>query len=116
MSVSLRLYEQLTEAGEDKTRARLIADAIRQLEERRTQHHDLSVQTRVINGEWDVLRAIRASEDRLFRCSIDTQFAAKDFLIALSETKRDFMCLLIIAATLQTCFMVGVVLKIAHLI
>ena len=116
MSVALRLYEQLTEAGEDKTRASLIADAIWQLEERRTQHYDLSVQTRVITAEWDVVREIRASEERLSLSSRDEQFAVKDLLIALSETKRDFMCLLIIAAILQTCFMVGVVLKVAHLI
>ncbi|HLF98679.1 MAG TPA: hypothetical protein VI457_16175 [Methylococcaceae bacterium] len=34
MSVALRLYEQLTEAGEDKTRAHIFAEAFEQLEER----------------------------------------------------------------------------------
>lgn len=115
MSVSFRLYEQLTEAGEANSRARLIANAIRPLEERRTQQYDLSVQTRIINGEWDVVPAIRASEERLFRSSMDTQFAVNELVIALSETKRDFICPLMIAATLQTGFM-AVLLKVAYLI
>ncbi|WP_274607697.1 hypothetical protein [Thiohalocapsa halophila] len=34
MSAALQLYEQLTEAGDDKTRARLIAEAFDALEAR----------------------------------------------------------------------------------
>ena len=34
MGDALRLYEQLTEAGEDKTRKKLIAEAFEQFEER----------------------------------------------------------------------------------
>jgi len=38
MSAALRLYEQLTEATDDKTRARLIAEAFEELEARFDQH------------------------------------------------------------------------------
>ncbi len=37
MTVALRLYEQLSEATDDKTRARLIAEALGSLEERYPQ-------------------------------------------------------------------------------
>ncbi len=43
MSVALRLYEQLTEAGEDKTRAKLIAEAFEHLEDRYPQLKDVEL-------------------------------------------------------------------------
>ena len=46
MSVALRLYEQLTEAPDDKTRARLIAEAFEAVEERYPEIRD-----RVVHAE-----------------------------------------------------------------
>ena len=43
MSVALRLYEQLTEAADDKTRARLIAEAFEAVEERFLKEPDTVV-------------------------------------------------------------------------
>lgn len=65
MSVALRLYEQLTEAGEDKTRARVIADAFEQLEERYPHLKELATQGHVRESELRLLREIRETEGRL---------------------------------------------------
>jgi phenylalanyl-tRNA synthetase alpha subunit len=42
MSVALRLYEQLTEAPDEKSRARAIAEALEQLEDRYPQIRDVA--------------------------------------------------------------------------
>jgi hypothetical protein len=47
MSAALKLYTQLTEATDDKTRARLIADAFDALEARFPQITDLATQSHV---------------------------------------------------------------------
>jgi len=51
MSAALRLYEQLTEAKDDKTRARLIAEAFDELETRFPQLGDLATQGHVRESE-----------------------------------------------------------------
>jgi hypothetical protein len=51
MSAALRLYEQLTEATDDKTRARLIAEAFDALETRFPQLSDLATQGHVRESE-----------------------------------------------------------------
>jgi predicted phage-related endonuclease len=51
MSAALRLYEQLTEATDDKTRARLIAEAFDALEARFPQLADLATQGHVRESE-----------------------------------------------------------------
>ena len=44
MAVALRLYEQLTQAPDDKTRARLIAEALEEMEQRYPQLRDMATQ------------------------------------------------------------------------
>ena len=44
MAVGLRLYEQLTQAPDDKTRARLIAEALEEMEQRYPQLRDMATQ------------------------------------------------------------------------
>ena len=51
MSVALQLYEQLTEAEDDKTRAKLIAEAIEQVEERFPHLQDLATQGHMRESE-----------------------------------------------------------------
>jgi hypothetical protein len=51
MSVALSVFEQLTEAGEDRTRARVIAEAFERLEERYPQLKDVATQTQVRETE-----------------------------------------------------------------
>jgi predicted nucleic acid-binding Zn-ribbon protein len=58
MSAALRLYEQLTEAKDDKTRARLIAEAFDELEARFPQLADLATQGHVREGELRIQKEI----------------------------------------------------------
>jgi IMP dehydrogenase/GMP reductase len=51
MSAALRLYEQLTEAKDDKTRARLIAEAFDELEARFPQLADFATEGHVRESE-----------------------------------------------------------------
>jgi uncharacterized small protein (DUF1192 family) len=51
MSAALQLYEQLTEAPDDKTRARLIAEAFDVLEARFPQINDLATQGHLRESE-----------------------------------------------------------------
>ena len=65
MSVALRLYEQLTEAGEDKIRAKAIADAFEQLEERYPHLKEVATHGHVRESELRLLREIRETEGKL---------------------------------------------------
>lgn len=51
MGVALKLYEQLTDAGEDKARARLIAEAFEHLEERYPELKEVATQGHVRESE-----------------------------------------------------------------
>jgi len=65
MSAALRLYEQLTEAKDDKTRARLIAEAFDELEDRFPQLADLATQGHVRESELRLQKEIKEAEGRL---------------------------------------------------
>ena len=65
MGVALRLYEQLTDAGEDKQRAKVIADAIEQIEERMPDARDLATQGHVRESELRLQKEIKEVEGRL---------------------------------------------------
>jgi len=65
MSAALELYTQLTEAPDDKTRARLIADAFDALEARFPQITDLATQGHVRESELRLQKEIKEVEARL---------------------------------------------------
>ena len=65
MSAALQLYEQLTEATDDKTRARLIAEAFDALETRFPQIADLATRGDVREGELRLQKEIKEVEARL---------------------------------------------------
>jgi hypothetical protein len=65
MSAALKLYEQLSEAKDDKTRARLIAEAFDQLEARFPQPADLATQGHVRESELRLQKEIKEVEGRL---------------------------------------------------
>jgi uncharacterized protein involved in exopolysaccharide biosynthesis len=65
MSAALELYTQLTEAPDDKTRARLIADAFDALEARFLQITDLATQGHVRESELRLQKEIKEVEARL---------------------------------------------------
>lgn len=65
MSAALELYTQLTEAPDEKTRARLIADAFDALEARFPQISELATQGHVRESELRLQKEIREVEARL---------------------------------------------------
>lgn len=65
MGVALKLYEQLTEAGEDKDRARLIAEAFERLEERYPELKEVATQGHVRESELRLQKEIKEVEGRL---------------------------------------------------
>ncbi len=65
MSAALELYTQLTEAPDDKTRARLIADAFDALETRFPQIMDLATQGHLRESELRLQKEIKEVEARL---------------------------------------------------
>ena len=58
MALALQLYEQLTEAPDDKTRARLIAHAFEQMESRYPQIKDLTTQSQARETELRLIHEI----------------------------------------------------------
>ncbi|NBC48603.1 MAG: DUF1640 domain-containing protein [Gammaproteobacteria bacterium] len=62
MSAALELYAQLTEASDEKTRARLIADAFDALEARFPQINDLASQSHVRESELRLQKEIKGVE------------------------------------------------------
>ena len=62
MSVALRVFEQLTDAGEDKERARVIADGFEQLEERYAPMRDAATQGQLRETELRLQKDIREVE------------------------------------------------------
>jgi hypothetical protein len=65
MGVALKLYEQLTDAGEDKGRARLIAEAFERLEERYPELKEVATQGHVRESELRLQKEIKEVEGRL---------------------------------------------------
>ena len=67
MSAALKLYERLTEATDDKTRARLIADAFDELEARFTALSGLTTQGNVYESALRLRKEIAAMQVRLIQ-------------------------------------------------
>ncbi len=67
MGVALKLYEQLTDAGEDKARARLIAEAFEALESRYPDFKDMATQGHVRESELRLQKEIKEVEARLIK-------------------------------------------------
>ena len=65
MSAALRLYEQLTEAKDDKTRARLIAEAFEELEVRFDQFATPNPQGNPLESALRLREEIKSMQERL---------------------------------------------------
>lgn len=62
MGVALKLYEQLTDVGEDKERARLIAEAFDTLQRRYPDFKDMATQGHVRQSELRLQKEIHATK------------------------------------------------------
>jgi SMC interacting uncharacterized protein involved in chromosome segregation len=156
MNVALRVYEQLTDAGEDKVRARAIADGFEQLEERYAPLKDTATQGHLRETELRLLKEIREVELKLgneirevelklgneirevelkltkeiegvrleireveLKLSREIEGVRLDVksLEAQGEKNRaDLVRWVVAVGTLQTTLVLGVLMKIAHLI
>ncbi|QFY41412.1 DUF1640 domain-containing protein [Candidatus Methylospira mobilis] len=138
MSVALRLYEQLTEAPDERTKARLIAEAFEQLEERYPQLKDVATQSQVRETELRLQKEIKEVEARLAMeikevearlvteinklaveiKSVDAslRLEIRSVEVKIAETRADLIRWVVAVGILQTTLLTGVLLKIAHLI
>jgi predicted RNA-binding protein with PIN domain len=111
MSAALRLYEQLTEATDDKTRARLIAEAFDALEARFPQISELATQGHVRESELRLQKEIKEVEGRLRKeleqIRLETKQVEVNLLRAMNAQTRWLLGGLAV---------LGVVLKLADLI
>ena len=142
MSVGLRLYEQLTEAPDEKTKARLIAEAFEQLEDRYPQLKEVATQGQVRETELRLQKEIREVEAKLQREIRDVEaklqreireveaklekeikqieaslrLEIKGVEVKIAESRADMIRWVVAVGVLQTTLITGVLLKVAHLI
>lgn len=131
MSVALRLYEQLSEAPDDKTRARLIAEAFERLEDRYPQLGDVATHSQLRETELRLQKEIKEVEARLTKdlrevevrlekemkeLEVRLQKEIHSVEIKIAETKADLIRWVVAVGILQTTLLTGVLLKVARLI
>jgi hypothetical protein len=85
VSAALRLYEQLTEAKDDKTRARLIAEAFDELEDRFPQLGDLATQGHLRESELRLQKEIKEVEAALRKDIEQTRLELKTLEVRLTQ-------------------------------
>ncbi len=86
MSVSaLHIYEQLTDAPDDKTRARIIAEAIGQLEDRYPQLREVATQPQLRETELRLQKEIKEVEAKLQKEIQQTRLEIKEVEARLSK-------------------------------
>lgn len=85
MGVALKLYEQLTDVGEDKERARLIAEAFDTLQRRYPDFKDMATQGHVRESELRLQKEIREVEARLQKEIHATKLEIKEMEVKLTQ-------------------------------
>ena len=138
MAVALRLYEQLTAAQDDQTRARLIAEAFEEMENRYPQIKDMATQEHVRVTELRLVREIelirqevKALEAKLSlemkeiesRLSLEIRaldnkraLEAKGLEVKIAESRAELVRWVVGAGLLQSTLIIAVLMKVAHLI
>ena len=124
MSVSaLHIYEQLTDAPDDKTRARIIAEAIGQLEDRYPQLREVATQPQLRETELRLQKEIQQMrlEIKEVEARLSKEIHLLDLKIAentskIAETKAELVRWVVGVGLLQTTLISGILLRVAHLI
>jgi len=146
MSVSaLHIYEQLTDAPDDKARARIIAEAIGQLEDRYPQLREVETQPQLRETELRLQKEIKEVEAKLQKdikeieanlqkeiqqtrleireveARLSKEIHLLDLKIAentskIAETKAELVRWVVGVGLLQTTLISGIILRVAHLI
>jgi predicted amino acid-binding ACT domain protein len=138
MSVGLRLYEQLSEAQDDKTRARLIAEAFDALENLYPHLQDLATQGHLRETELRLQKEIKEVEAKLHKEILEVEAALRVEIekvrleikevelrlqreirgveVKVAESKAELVRWVVGVGLLQTTLLTAVLLRIAHLI
>ena len=125
MSVALRVYEQLTDAGEDKVRARAIADGFEQMEERyaplrdtatqgQLRETELRLQKEIKEVELKLGNEIREVELKLTKEIEGVRLDVKALEPHGEKNRADLVRWVVAVGMLQTTLVIGVLMKIAH--
>jgi hypothetical protein len=120
---ALHLYEQLTEAPDERTKAKIIAEAFGQMEECYPSLKEIATQGHVRESELRLQKEIREVELRLrkdiegVRLEIEgVRLEVKGVEVKIAETRADPIRWVVGVGLLQSTLIVGVLLKVAHLI
>lgn len=115
MSVALRVYEQLTDAVEDKERARAIADGFEQPEERYAPMRDAVTQGQLRETELRLQKEIREVELKLMKEIEGVRLDIKPLEVQGEKNRADLVRWVVAVGMLQSALVIGVQLKTAHL-
>jgi hypothetical protein len=139
MSVAaLNLYEQLAQAPDERTRAKIIAEAFIHLEERYPAIKEVATESQVRETELRLQKEIREVELRLQKeirqvelslqkeiegvrleikeVELRLQRDIKGVEVKIAETRSDLVRWVVSVSILQGTLIIGVLLKVAHLI
>lgn len=131
MSVALHLYQQLRDAPDDASRAKIIADAFEQLEDRyphlkdmATQGHlretELRLQKEIKEVEGHLQKEIKEVEGKLQKeikeVEIRLQKEIRTVDLKIAETKAELIRWVVGVGVLQTTLITGVLLRLAKIL
>ena len=130
MGMALRIYEQLTEAGEDRARAKVIADGFEQLEQRTAPLQDVATQGHLRETELRLQKEIETVRLEIRECELRLQKEIEDVRLEIQgvplemkgveaqgeKNRADLVRWVVGVGLLQSTLVVGVLLKVAHLI
>ena len=121
MNVALRVYEQLTDAGEDKVRARVIADGFEQMEERYGPLRDTATQGQLRETELrlqkeieSVRLEIREVELKLTKEIESVRRDIKQLDVKIADSKAELVRWVVAVGVLQFALISGLLLKLTH--
>ena len=124
MSVTaLHLYEQLTEATDERAKAKIIAQAFGQLEERYPSLKEVATQSQVRETELRLQKEIEGVRKEVEGVRLEIkevelrlQKDIKGVEVKIAETRSDLIRWVVGVGLLQSSLIIGVLLKVAHLI
>jgi len=110
MSITaLHLYEQLTEATDEKAKAKIIAEAFGQLEEQYPNLRDVATQAQLRETELRLQKEVEG-----VRLEVEgVRLEIKGVEVKVAETRADLIRWVVGVGLLQTTLLTGVLLKIA---
>jgi hypothetical protein len=115
-AAALHLYQRLTEATDDRTRAQIIAEAFSELEDRYPQLKEVATQPQLRETELRLQKEIREVELRLQKEIEKIRGEIKGVELKIADTRADLIRWVVGVGLLQSTLMTGVLLKVAHLI